>query len=359
MNKNRGRKAQQLVEFMLVAPFIIIILGILTEYAYALNVNMTLYQGLKDVTSSIYSEIKPGMSIDSIRSRASLDLTSYLASNNAPTDPENKIKVGIAMQGNTAVFMASYTYIPAFTLPSAFFKIMPDKFNFFATVAVPTSFLNGNSNYSTGIKSSDLDGVWGASSFTKQDDFINFKNGIMKKDDAINGGRNSMLFPFPDLNTPTTYYLVKWDGTYNNCLFDSTSGLVAGSDCGVNNGASFAKYLSDNNYYNVIFIHDEESTGKDISTLPGYWNPSGASDLTPSSVQGVLKRSLNLTSLSSSKSIGNYDNLVVKNYNSLVSSSNNYSIMNFGSIVFAYTSFDDISKAFGATPKEKTYDFSQ
>ena len=60
-NGSKSSVAQQLVEFLLVAPLMIIILGILLEYAYALSINMTLAQGLKQSTSIIYGQIKPAM----------------------------------------------------------------------------------------------------------------------------------------------------------------------------------------------------------------------------------------------------------------------------------------------------------
>lgn len=359
--KAQPKKAQQLIEFLLVVPFMVIILGVLTEYAYALNINMTINEGLKMSTASIYSEIKPNMNANTIRAKVLSDFTSYLNANNVPINPENKINVGYGVVGQTAVFMASYTYIPAFTLPNVFFKIMPDEFNFFTTTAVPSAFLGGNITYNSSLDSTKLDKIWSTTAdFSTQSSFDASKNGIMKTDDPkalANGGRNSMIFLFPDLIIPTSYYLIHWDGTFNNCVFNSNTGLVSGADCGAYSGGTFLSYLQGNNYYNIIFLHDDEPPSKKIEDLNGYWNPSGDSNLTPTADQGVLKRALNLTKLSSSLSIGNYDNLSVSVYNSSVSSGNDYNVKYFGSMVFVASS-DDTSKIIVGNAPSKNYNFT-
>lgn len=335
----KKKKAQQLIEFLLVAPFMVIILGILTEYAYALSINMTLSQGLKTTASSIYSEIKPGMSASTIRTTFQNDFKKYLSDNNVPTNAENNIQVGYAIVNQTAVFMASYTYLPAFTLPNAYFKFLPDKFNFFATAAVPAAFLKPN-DYSLGINSRALDKIWSSSaSFSTQDDFNASKKGIMK--DNSSGGRSHMLFlvptSAPGLATP--YELVLWDGsTINNgsaiYTLDTSNGNLYECSATCNFKQKFFDYLTDNNnFYNIIFIHDAE-TPSVLSMLNTYWiNPTGSTDLSDKNVNGILKRALALYDMGNS-SVGNYDD----------SSANTYKVDTFGSMIFVYTAADNINK---------------
>jgi hypothetical protein len=44
----------------------------------------------------------------------------------------------------------------------------------------------------------------------------------------------------------------------------------------------------------VVFVHDPQITS--VSDLGAYWNPSGADDLSPTSVDGALKRMVTLNS---------------------------------------------------------------
>ena len=344
--KNK-KKAQQLIEFLLVVPFMVIILGVLTEYAYALNINMTLNEGLKTVTASIYSKIKPEMTQSDIKTILQDNLTTYLSENNAPTNSENNIIVGYFINGQSAVFMASYTYIPAFTLPNVYFKILPDEFNFFTTATVPSAFL-GENNYNTSIDSSVLDSIWSSSAdFASLDSFNDSKKGIMK--DVP--GRTNVLFLVPTTAPGLTnpYVLVDWDGTIKKNLAADTYTLDTDDgklyECSAmicNYNEKFFNYLTDNDYYNIIFVHDDE-TPSDLNDLSTYWlNPSGTTDISADTVSGILKRSLALVDMSSF-SIGNYDNINVSAYNSDISFGNTYTVNTFGSMIFVSGSGDNIS----------------
>lgn len=345
------KKAQQLIEFLLVAPFMIIILGILTEYAYALNINMTLKEGLKTTTASIYSEIQPGMTAEQIRALAETNLTSYLAANNAPTASENNISVGYATSGQTAVFMATYNYIPAFTLPSVYINFLPKEFTFFATSAIPSAFLGDNKPYSTSTinKSIVLDGIWQASKFSSLADFDGIKYGVMSNN-TNNTGRKKTIFLVPSPPPASSIYaLVHWDGTVDKCNFNSTTGTLAnsatgsGNDCGIYNGRKFIDYLEDpsNNYYNIIFVRDSDlvNLNPDLSNLSDRWVTNsnvtvptinvGTTDISAATIDGILKRYIALIGIGSpASSIGDYDNS---------SAQPTPTIMPFGSMVFVGT----------------------
>lgn len=347
MRINKSKQAQQLIEFMLVAPFMIIILGILTEYAYAFNINMTLNQGLKTVASSIYSEIDPGMNTTAIRNQVKTNLETYLDKNNAPTKDgsgNSLLSVGYTIIGQTAVFNATYTYTPAFTLPNVYFKILPNTFVFFTTCAVPSAFIGDNTAYSSsGLLSTDLDSIWaGTASFSSLDAFNASKRGIMTTSVGSNPvTQKTMLFLIPDSVTPTNYYVTHWNGTVDDCVFNSNTGLISGAGCGAYNGGKLINYLKGNNYYNVIFIHDSDvPITVNTSTLAGVWL-AGSGKISDSTADGILKRALALIDNGNS-SIGNYDNLSVSSYSD-VSDGNDYTIENFGSMVFAYTSADNIA----------------
>lgn len=336
--QNNTKKAQQLVEFLFVAPFIIIILGIVTEYAYALSLNYTLYQGLKSVTSSLYSRIKPNMSSGQITTLAKQNLIDYLAQNNAPQALSNT-NLNYMVAGDNAIFFASYKYKSAFTLPNVYFHILPSYFNFSCSVVVPGAFLKPN-NYDD-ISSVQLDAIWsGVASFSSLDAFNASKKGIMK--DEVGSGSMIFLVPAETAlgDTQETYELVYWGGPSNtlyanftdNKLYECKDEEVEQPDgtklteevCKVKQ-PNYMTYLK-NNYTNIIvytdFIPDDKT---EIAT---YWR-QGA-NLCDLSTQGILKMALALYD-SSNSNAGNYDNIAVSGYNSSVSASNKYWMYSSGS----------------------------
>lgn len=212
-----GKKkvSQQLVEFLLVVPFMVIILGILVEYAYALNINMTLTQGLKAVTSSyctdngsgtntcygIYDKISPTMDPTQIKTLMTQGFTKYLQDNNVPTLTENNVSVNyLTATDESTIFYAKYTYLPAFSLPNVYFRFLPDKFDFFASVSVPTAFLASNSGFTR--STNDLNHIWtGSGDLANPASFDSGKKGALNSSFAP-GGANEILFLVsnPDLN---------------------------------------------------------------------------------------------------------------------------------------------------------------
>lgn len=338
-NCNSKKPAQQLVEFLLVAPFLIIFLGILTEYAYALNINLTLGQSLKTATTSIYHQIKPNMSDGDILTLVQSELKNYLKANNVPVTSENNLNVTSSESGSTSTFTATYTYTPAFTLPNIYFRFMPSKFNFTASAAVPSAFLQSN-NYGTGYNSKTLDGIWaGNADFSSLDAFNDSKNGVMNS--TISSSVKMLFLTKVDapLNVQSKYAIIFWNGnpytsgttsiddvTYKiYYIFNSDDGYLykcTSLDCD-NTGTTFNSFLNGNVYQNVIFLHDldlPEST--DLSPnqyyaldqrIPSVWiTPTGTSEkISSTNVDGVLKRALALVRIgkSSNEGVGNYDNL--------------------------------------------------
>lgn len=346
--KPKRRFAQQLIEFLLVAPFIVIFLGLLTEYAYALNVNMTLTDGLKTATASIYSQIEPNMTADAIKTLVQDNLTSYLQANNVPTKGENAITVGYATVGDNAVFIASYKYIPAFTLPNIYFHIMPDEFNFLATSLIPSAFLDGNSGYATGIDSLALDAVWKGSNFSGVDTYDGVRNGVMNFTISGQAGiTDKIVFLVPVIITgyesDNNYAIVSWDGKIlddgtNKYVVNTTDGKIYGWDGStLTDTEEFARNSFKDG--SIIFIHDSALSLSDMDALEenlsNYWiTPTDSTDkISSSTVDGVLKRALALVD-TNKLSVGNYDNLNVSY--SGVSAGNTYKVKAYGYKVFVY-----------------------
>lgn len=320
MIRFKRKKAQQLIEFLLAAPFLIIILGIITEYAYALNVNMTVSLGLKAVTTNIYKKIKPGLTAAQISTLVLSDLNSYLSDNNVTTTYSASGEQALSLQtlsiGDNTIFVASYRYYPAFTLPKAYFKILPDQFDFVASSVIPSAFLKDNSAYN--LSTASLPN--------------NTKQGIM----TTGNSSERMLF-FVQTIDYSTYlegndgYLIKtWDGT---AVMNGTDYVVlkAGTD-EIYSCSSTACSQSGNlsgvmpgSLNSVIFVHDSSSV---------WLYPPDSGDLSDLNVTGVLKRAIALTNNSDS-SVGNYDNADVSNYNQIFPALT-YRTTVMGSVVVAY-----------------------
>lgn len=379
----RKKNSQQLVEFLLVAPFMVIILGILTEYAYALNINLTMTQALKNVTSSsycsgsvsgsdcfgIYSNIKPEDNKDTTDSNiltlVENGFIQYLKDNNVPADDQNNIDVGFAREGQTVVFMAAYTYIPAFTLPNVYFKILPDKFNFFTTVAVPIAFLGDNSSYTIKkLKSDVLDKIWGANSFSAEADFENYKRGIMKNSE---GGQNELLFlvPHSELSTAIAepslakpLEMVRWNGSSDNLAVDMASGMV--SHWKWDTKTVIVSYAKDGTPITQEVPYIKTEPQGSISgyigsyTQVAFVHDGQASDFIGMSWEGARKNTIALTD--GPLSLGNYDNIKVSDYNMGVAMGDStYTVDYFGSTKVVHTTSDNIG-VLGISSTQIEYD---
>lgn len=364
--KNFGRSkkkfAQQLVEFLLVAPFLLIILGILTEYAYALNCNTTLSDGLKMVTSSLYSQINPTMDNNATKNKILADLRSYLQANNVPTRQENTLTVSSTIIGQNAVFIANYKYVSAFTLPNVFFHFLPDSFNFQAISIIPKSFLKGNSAYTGGINSTSLDKIWTGTNFSGVTTYNGVKNGAMTA--CLRTGSIPRIIFLVKSNVANIYNIVAWNGGVLGTL-NMTTGRT-------NSGTNLLSAYP--NHHTFIFVNDIE-VPSNLTNLPYYWThikdscqgtpsscqPIGNAQISSPTVDGILKRALGLIKSDTllPTNGGNFDNLAVDKYNKEVAPiAAIYTTDTFGSDVFIHRPSENITTITnGRTPPNVNYIF--
>ncbi len=334
----KNRFGQQMVEFLLVMPFVIILFGILTEYAYALTINMNLNQGLKVVTSSIYSKIGLDVNKDNIKGFVQSELKIYLRSRYAPANSDNQIHVDYRIVGDDAVFIASYKYIPAFTLPNIYFHFLPNSMEFLAISVVPKSFLNENA-YDETLNPN----LWG----TPPDDTIARKGIMNLRGDSTDPITDSIVFLVP-ITIPIlpgeTYEIKKFNGgpyatssiiavanLSNNSLYICQPDLTSCSPQYFGGNSNFINYLSGIANIKNVFFYD------DYSGSPNWIVPSTL-QMTSSSVSGDLKNALALVN-TLNQSIGNYDNLSPMAYNSSFDGWNNnkYIVDFYGSLAIVHT----------------------
>lgn len=355
--KSEKRYAQQLVEFLLVVPFVIIILGIITEYAYAMYVRMVVNEGLKESTTKIYKTMSPDITSTVIESNVKEDLTKYLQDHNIATEYRNTstgalegtaIQLQMVTLTDNTVFVATYKYIPSIILPMGF-PFLPEQLNFMLISSVPNAFVNGNTTYQNTINSATLDKAWGASNFANLADFNATKKGV------INGtgpNQNAMIFlasvtGIPPLAGNKIYAIIDWwgniaqngtaykianttDGNIYDCTYTPATIIPPAAaywTCPAN--GTIKGYLTD--YTSFIFVHDTgipiNASGGTISTTD--WN-------------NVLKRAVAIAD-SSQNTLGNYDNLNVYGYNQFAATANNiYTVqVDSNKKVFVYKPADD------------------
>lgn len=255
------KKAQQIIEFLLITPFIIAILGIMSELAYAFNINMTLQKGTEFAAGEVY--LYPAQT--NIESIIQESLKNYLDEHYVPYS--DTVDVQIVTTGQNSIVLSSYSYKSAFTLPNMFVKIIPEEFSFSGIATVNNSYVRQNN-----FLLSDAD--------TK---FFLKSKGILKNDEVLSDGLNArecvaFLVPIQDPLNPalSAHALVKFDGSafienaYVSGLKDINS--VDGTFI-----ASLFDYLVQNNITSV-FIADSSSLGTleapnfDISNALGLKN---------------------------------------------------------------------------------------
>jgi hypothetical protein len=407
----KRKSGQQLVEFLLVAPFFVIIFGILTEYAYALSINMTLEFGLKNVTSQIYSQMSPNMTADDIDNKVKDELVAYLDENKVPLIKDKykvvtNLNVSHINNGDNCIFIAGYKYVVAFTLPKAYFRFMPDEFNFSATSLIPKAFIKCN-GYQDAISNDDLAKVWGNNMNAGSiESLASYSKGIMNEKTGATGGNvDKMRFLVPinadyvdlkqgllikfrhliNIHNYTTYAIFKWDGSYEQVngmpLLAITDSDLDGELYYYRSGrdswgwpikfhaqyrgwdrkdSNYASYLQNEGVTNIIFYDFDVSenstactdTASCLSRAQKIWNDdsegNGATNVVDND-GGILKSALALVIRSKDNSGdllqingGNYDNIEVYEYAPSIAIQNIYKTDTLGSMVIVHTDRIDL-----------------
>lgn len=377
-------KAQQLIEFLFVVPFLVIILGIVTEYAYALNVNMSISHGLRATTSTLYASIKPTDNMTELQIQNQIcslvkdKMYGYLSINNIPNEDENAFKVQCAVAGDNAAFVAQYTYVPTITLPLVYIHILPEQIHFAAASVVPTAFLKPN-NYSSMVME-DLVKVptgiqlgYGFWSFQMSQQ----EKSILKQSlYSMGKGTEDMIFlvpvtvPYPPFNSSgDTYYVVDWAGNivggYNwfGSLGPSDSPPYPLYLCSPPEDKPeepiscypavdrSVQYLLDK--HSIVYVFDKSDyqvNYGDCSSTSSCVNwLNGSSPIWASS--GGLLYALTFSSNGGGgayKNHGNYDGIKVNTYNSYAAGDNIYKMETNGSYVFVHGK-DSVPNLFGGS----------
>lgn len=157
LNKN---KAQQLIEFAFVIPILILILFVIVEFAYAMNIRIKLSDGAKASLMQVNKLSNlPGSDPDAkkeaVRTAIQANMVAFLTENNVPDPSGASVSINKDTNGFYTVNV-TYLYKPVFLLP--FIPGMP---------AIPlqsSQIINSNimqlNNFNSGLKTKDLSGFF-------------------------------------------------------------------------------------------------------------------------------------------------------------------------------------------------------
>lgn len=312
MNK---KPAQHLVEFLLAAPIIIIFLVFLTEFAYALNTNLTLNAGLQSAVSTLGTNIAGNQTPRTVEENLKNFLIGYLNENKVPNSNSVTVNIVEIDELNSAVF-AGYTYIPAFTMPNFFVDFMPRKMSFTAFQLINSALIS--SNRFSDLSNSDLDKLWG-------DNPLSIRNGL-----AINpANQDKVAFlvecmaPMPEKEK--AFKMVKFGGDdfISNTVvnLENNSMYVCNESSCTDSNANYLDTLLAVGVSNVYIINNEEFGLPNYNETP---NPE------------VFKKALAFITDGTTIAKGNIDDLDVSLYNIEAMSQKDFKIINKDNTMIYY-----------------------
>jgi hypothetical protein len=170
MKKNKN--AQQVVEFALVIPVLIIIFLFIVEIGFTLNAKLILSEAVKLSIAKTGQMV--GESEADIKTAIENSIKAYVAEQNLPNSNLITVEITDSAPDNTTLIKVNYTYKPIFSLFDVFGNnIIPSEFNFTSyqiinssllknndyTMAYDTATLHGFSKDSSVLKTQTIDAV--------------------------------------------------------------------------------------------------------------------------------------------------------------------------------------------------------
>ena len=142
--ESKSSKAQHLVEFVLFFPFLIGIIGVLTEIAYGLNTGIELNSALSSAVynASFIYRTQENSSKETIEKEIYENTYKILKSRKVPYI--NTLKIETLDTEGFYVTIGSYNYTYAFKLVNLFFSAIPDKFYFKSVIITNKSLFLPN-----------------------------------------------------------------------------------------------------------------------------------------------------------------------------------------------------------------------
>lgn len=338
MKKNR--KAQQLVEFVLVAPVLIMILVVIVEVGYAINTKISLGESIKlsiPALNQLYNQTSSKeIKLETMRASLEESMKNYFDSHNLPNSDSIKVSIVDPTNSFTAVVTATYSYEPIFTLPNLFdIQIIPDSYNFSSSQVISKSLLS-ESTFNSALSSYDL------SSFGKSTGLFDSRTSALRSYNigSVDFRNNLAILLSFKLNNGDPEYkyarLFNWWGEDllpQNEIIDITTGNLAIKSPYYSGGSwidtkiPYTWIISGLGFTQAIFTKTENPlysnnrlllSGSDIKdNLTISWCDQGSStsglcsgDISGTSIDNYGKRGLSLLYNSVSDAYGTFDNAI-------------------------------------------------
>lgn len=298
----KSRNAQQLVEFVLVLPILIILVMTIIEIGFAINMKISLSEAIK-ISMSQAQEMydysgDAATRVTTFQNNLKAEIGNYFTEHNLLF--ANTLTVSVAPvtgMSNYSVIKVTSQYIPSFSLPNVLGgQVIPSFYVLSSTAMINNSILGNNSAFDSGISNDDV-----FSNYTSEETSI-------LKNPAIDGITNvrSLIGFLVDINPlDAKAELYDWQG--NNISpgneFDLTSGNLF-----IPSGNVF---VDANKTYLCSLFGSQKTTFISGSYSPSLWCSSPtcltSDDISDQSHDYLNKRLISFIEDSSSMSIGTYD----------------------------------------------------
>ncbi|MEW5822084.1 MAG: TadE family protein [Cyanobacteriota bacterium] len=255
MKKRKCFKGQELVEFALILPVMLVILVAIAEMGFMWTLRGTVSDAVKSSVQQM--QLIAGMDQTTASSTLRTNIETYLANHGVPN--ASSVQVTLDSIGENTTVNVTYEYNPTFTLPNFFgIQLLPDTMKMGSSQVINTAIFGPN-NYAGG----------GDTSLPLSVD-PNSPTSVLIDNDTDT--RNTMTFL---INLPGNIdKLVNWWGhdimTANTGINASTGTIwMRGAECGAagwcDTSQSYADLLLANGYTNVIYA--DGSAGLNIDNI--------------------------------------------------------------------------------------------
>lgn len=349
--KKLSQKAQQLVEFVIILPILIIILVVIIEIGFVLNAKLSLAEAIKaslfQINTLYNNSDNQTLKTQYIKDQLKIYIEDYFFSHNLPVNTNNTISVGINNIGNnTALVSAHYKYSPVFVLPNILnSNIIPANYTIVSTQAVNNMLIQSD-NFSNSLTNANLTSFSGSKTsiliskaigvITDARKYIAFLIGFDSSSDykyarLFDWWGNDILPANTALNLETGKVRVK--DLSNTWVDDNTNSFV---DVLANRGythAIYAKMDTNPNFQDYQFNLSSSNTTLNAG-IP-WCNQSGKascdSDISSQTFDILNKRGISFLLDSNNGAYGSFDSVVGNSTNSTLNVIKNQKFSNANS----------------------------
>jgi Flp pilus assembly protein TadG len=164
----KRRKAQQLVEFAIMLPSLMILLLIILEFGYAVYVRGILADATRvsliKVNQLYNTAGNDEEKLDQIKAQIRQYIDDYLYKNNIPYSGSVTVNIADVSGTNISVVTVKYIYYPSFILPDILGgSLIPKKIGIFSSQVVNTALIKANS-YNSYLETNQLSSVTSSTS---------------------------------------------------------------------------------------------------------------------------------------------------------------------------------------------------